>query len=202
MRSQQQKKPAKLGQIRIIAGTYRGRKLPVLAQEGLRPTSDRTKETLFNWLQSDIHNARCLDLFAGSGALGFEALSRGAQHATMVEVQAQATKLLQDNASTLKCREKCTIIHASALALTSNIQAEPFDIVFIDPPFGQGLVIPALENLLQHNLINSHTLLYIEHEQTLTTGTLRSTAFQLKALKQQKAGQCTFGLYTLIPYQG
>ena len=90
------------GSIRIIGGSHRGRKLPVLNAEGLRPTTDRTKETLFNWLMMDVQGANCLDCFAGAGSLGFEALSRGAKSVTFMELDKPAAKQLQANATLLK----------------------------------------------------------------------------------------------------
>ena len=100
----QSNKSAAKGNIRIIAGQHRGRKLPVLMADGLRPTTDRVKETVFNWLMPYIQDATCLDCFAGSGGLGFEALSRGAKSVTFIELNKAAAQQLKENKALLKAR--------------------------------------------------------------------------------------------------
>ncbi|WP_100644355.1 16S rRNA (guanine(966)-N(2))-methyltransferase RsmD [Alteromonas facilis] len=180
------------GNIRIIAGQWRGRKLPVLDAQGLRPTTDRAKETLFNWLMHDVRDAHCLDLFAGSGGLGFEALSRYAQHVTFVERDTQAVEQLKKNAATLKTStEQLTILHTDALSYLKTCDT-PFDIIFVDPPFNQGLLEPVLNTLIQRQLINSDTCLYIESEKTLDT-LPSSLGFTLD--KQKTTDQVAFGLW-------
>jgi len=126
------------GKLRIIGGTWRRRLLPVIDQPGLRPTSDRVRETLFNWLQVDIPAANCLDLFAGSGALGFEAASRGAKQVTMIEQSAPACQVLKKNIQTLQAPQ-ITCYQADALQwLLGNKQI--FNIVFVDPPYSRDLL--------------------------------------------------------------
>ena len=135
------------GKVRIIAGRFRGSRLDVADAPGLRPTADRVRETLFNWLQPRLPGARCLDLFAGSGALGFEAASRGAAHVLMLERDARLAQALRDCAARLKAdavEVRCT----DALALLREPPAAPFDIAFVDPPFGAGLHAPALAALV------------------------------------------------------
>jgi len=122
------------GKLRIVGGRWRSRQLPVAALQGLRPTTDRVRETLFNWLQNDISGAHCLDLFAGSGALGFEAASRGAASVLMLELQAQAVSILEDNIKRLQA-EDIQILRKDALEWLKTASAKPWDIVFIDPPF-------------------------------------------------------------------
>lgn len=119
--------------IRIIGGRWRGRKLPVTDSEGLRPTPDRIRETLFNWLAADCRGARVLDCFAGSGALGFEALSRGASSLTAVELAPPAVDNLRRLAAELEIDE-IDVIAGDALAAIGGLH-EPFDLVFIDPPY-------------------------------------------------------------------
>lgn len=126
------------GQVRIIAGSLRGSKLPVPGHPGLRPTSDRVRETLFNWLQGDIAGANVLDLFAGTGALGFEAASRGAAQVQMVERDAALAGQLRASAERLKC-PNVRVETADALAWLATAVAGPFDVVFLDPPFDAGL---------------------------------------------------------------
>ena len=134
-------KPAP-GHVRIIAGSLRGSKLPVAARPGLRPTSDRARETLFNWLQQEVAGRRVLDLFAGSGALGFEAASRGAAEVQLVERDAQLASSLRESALRLHAaavRVDC----AEALSWLARKPDRAFDLVFLDPPFAAGLHAPA-----------------------------------------------------------
>jgi 16S rRNA (guanine966-N2)-methyltransferase len=121
------------GDVRVIAGQWRGRKLPVPALPGLRPTSDRVRETLFNWLQGEVAGRRVLDLFAGTGALGFEAASRGAAAVVLCEAQAQAAAQLQASIERLHANQ-ISLWRGDALALLAS-GAAPFDGVFLDPPF-------------------------------------------------------------------
>ena len=130
------------GRLRIVAGEWRGRRLPVLDQPGLRPTPDRVRETLFNWLAPLITGARCLDLFAGSGALGFEAASRGAGRVAMIEKSANLVRVLRENRLLLDARQVEVIQADAGLWLAG--QAEPFDLVFLDPPFAENLLGPTL----------------------------------------------------------
>jgi len=126
------------GQVRIIAGTLRGSKLPVADRPGLRPTSDRIRETVFNWLQHEIAGRRVLDLFAGTGALGFEAASRGAAEVVMLERDPQLANGLRATAERLKTttvRVEC----ADALAWLARPPESRFDLVFVDPPFAADL---------------------------------------------------------------
>jgi len=126
------------GQVRIIAGTLRGSKLPVLDMPGLRPSSDRARETLFNWLQHEVAGKRVLDLFAGSGALGFEAVSRGAAEAVLLERDGLLAQSLRDSAKRLKV-ESVRVEYADALTWLARTPDSQFDLAFMDPPFQAGL---------------------------------------------------------------
>ncbi len=130
------------GQVRIIAGRLRGSKLPVADRPGLRPTADRVRETLFNWLQPLLPGARVLDLFAGTGALGFEAASRGAAEVVLVERDPALAAGLRAQAQRLRV-ESLTVHAADALAWLRAGPPRPFDLVFLDPPFDAGLWTPA-----------------------------------------------------------
>lgn len=132
------------GQIRIIAGQWRGRRLPVQDVAGLRPTTDRQKETLFNWLQGELDGAKVLDLFAGAGGLGFEALSRYAQTLVAVERDKKVAAQLKKNGETLGANLK--VVAGDAIHFLKQ-PADTFDLVFIDPPFRKGLVQPTLDLL-------------------------------------------------------
>ncbi|HHM06167.1 MAG TPA: 16S rRNA (guanine(966)-N(2))-methyltransferase RsmD [Gammaproteobacteria bacterium] len=131
--------------LRIIGGRWRGRILRFAPVPGLRPTPDRVRETLFNWLQADLPGARCLDLFAGSGVLGFEALSRGAAAVTLVERDVRAVRVLRDQARMLEA-EGAAIVRAVAQDFLRGAP-RPFDIVFLDPPYA-GQVLPRCIALL------------------------------------------------------
>ncbi|MBE0482072.1 MAG: 16S rRNA (guanine(966)-N(2))-methyltransferase RsmD [Bacterioplanes sp.] len=149
-------------QLRIIGGEWRSRRLRFPAVDGLRPTLDRVRETVFNWLQFDIHNATVLDAFAGSGAMGFEALSRGAAQAVFLEKNAKAALQLKENLTTLGATNAEVWAGDALLWLSQN--PRPFDVVFLDPPFGQNLLQPAVDALTH---LPSGALVYLEHEASL-----------------------------------
>ena len=149
-----------LSKVRIIAGQWRGRKIEFLNLKSVRPTPDRVRETLFNWLSPSISNARCLDLFAGSGALGFEALSRGAANAVLVDKNARVCEKLKEQAKTLKANNT-RIVHQEATQFVTDCQ-DSFDIVFIDPPFNSNLAATLAQALLDSPILNSNTMIYIE----------------------------------------
>jgi len=139
--------PAPPGRIRIIGGRWRGTRLDVPQRPGLRPTSDRVRETLFNWLQTALPGARVIDLFAGSGALGLEAVSRGAAKATLVEHDPALARALREVAARLEGGDAVEVVAADALAWLHAQPDAGFDIAFVDPPFDANLwggVLPAL----------------------------------------------------------
>lgn len=121
-------------QVRIIGGKHRGRKLPVADAPGLRPTPDRVRETLFNWLGQNLSGWHCLDLFAGSGALGFEAASRGAASVVLVEQAPAVARILQTAVAALK-EPALSLVCTDALAYLKKPDIHPLDLVFIDPPY-------------------------------------------------------------------
>lgn len=156
------KKP---GTVRIIGGRWRGRRLPVADLPGLRPSGDRGRETLFNWLEPWIRGARCADLFAGSGALGFEAASRGAVSVVLIEKAAIAVTTLQQNKETLLARDKdldVQVLNQDALAWLKNCSPQSLDIVFVDPPFGSGLEKRSLELMAECECLADDALVYLE----------------------------------------
>ena len=187
--SKQQKQTSKaMGEVRVIAGLWRGRKLPVLNAEGLRPTTDRVKETLFNWLMMDVANARCLDCFAGSGSLGIEALSRQAQAVVFLEKFANAAQQLKKNLSSLKT-DKGTVINTDTLAyLAQKNNDNPFDIIFIDPPFHHQFVPQILPLLQQNNWLAENALIYVETEKNHPPLPL---AENWQIIKEKSAGMVT-----------
>lgn len=148
------------GNVRIIGGRWRGTRLPVADAQGLRPTSGRTRETLFNWLQPELPGARVLDLFAGSGALGFEALSRGAREALLVEREPRLCEALRETARRLDGGDAATVVQADALAFLRAPLHGRFDIVFVDPPFDADLWDAALAQL--DPWVSDRAWLYVE----------------------------------------
>lgn len=147
-------------QLRIIGGQWRSRKLSFPDIAGLRPTLDRVRETLFNWLQFDLAGATVLDLFAGSGALGLEALSREAKHAIFIENNPQAARQLSHNLALLKASQ-AQVIQTDARQWLQQFDGQA-DVVFLDPPFGQGLLQPCLDLLATK--LQRGCLIYVEHE--------------------------------------
>ena len=164
------RRAAASGQLRIIGGRWRGRKFRFKAAEGLRPTPDRVRETLFNWLAADTPEARCLDLYAGSGALGLEALSRGAAFCRFVDVSKSGLSAIRQHLRELDC-QRADYINADALdSLKPGNPEAPFDIVFLDPPFGQSLLAPTLDALQSGNWLAPGAAIYVEssaHEHDL-----------------------------------
>lgn len=152
-------------QLRIIAGQWRGRRLSFPDLPGLRPTPDRVRETLFNWLAPILPGARCLDLFAGSGALGIEALSRGAAETVFVELHPVAVQALRTNLARLDARN-AHIERAEALAWLRQ-PGVPFEIVLLDPPFGQDLLAPVCTALEQGGWLAPVAWIYLEAETAL-----------------------------------
>ena len=180
--------------LRIIGGEWRSRKLPFPAIEGLRPTPDRVRETVFNWLQFHVGGANCLDLFAGSGALGLEALSRGAAHTTFVDQAAAATSQLKRNLTTLKC-QKAEVIQMDAALFADQLlgkEGVQYDLVFLDPPFNKGLVEPICKALEASGQLSDHALIYIETESTAGHLDLPE---HWSALKEKRAGQVLYRIY-------
>ncbi|QYJ82246.1 16S rRNA (guanine(966)-N(2))-methyltransferase RsmD [Shewanella aegiceratis] len=179
------------GQVRIIAGQWRSRKLPIQDLEGLRPTTDRVRETLFNWIAGDLPGARVLDCFGGSGALCFEALSRYAKYAKVFELQAGAAKQLKQNLATLKC-DCAEVVQGDTLVQLKTPPAEGFDVVFIDPPFRKGLAQACIDGLNDQAWLNEDALVYVETEREHPPLNLPA---RWLPLKEKQAGQVTYRLY-------
>lgn len=210
----QDKKPTTkaAGQVRIIGGQFKRRSIGFIDSDGLRPTPDRLRETVFNWLLADIHGARVLDCCAGSGVLGFEALSRGAAHCTFIEASREQAQMLKLSAETLRLSPECHTVYqglAEAVLTEADLQA-PFDVVFIDPPYAKDLWQPILSTLIDQQLIHTDTLIYLEADKALEDQ-LQELALKLQSalnlqhthrferLKQTKVGQAIAGLYRLVP---
>jgi len=179
--------------LRIIGGKWRGRKFNVPPIPDVRPTPNRIRETVFNWLAPFIIDARCLDLFAGSGALGLEALSRGAQEVVFVD---QSKIVIQH--ITVIAKELATeaihfqIIKANALTYLSQKPAQPFDIIFLDPPFHQNLIQPCCKLLAQYGWLSPEARIYLETEAELDILPLLPANWEV--LRSKKAGQVGYHL--------
>lgn len=176
-------------QLRIVGGHWRGRRLRFPSLEGLRPTPDRVRETLFNWLAPLIEGSRCLDLFAGSGALGIEALSRGAAEAVFVERHSAASAQLRENLIALGA-QGWRVERADA-RLWLRGPAQPFEVVFLDPPFGQNLLPPVCTALEQGGWLAPQARIYLETERTLQDLQLPGN---WSVIREKTAGQVSYGL--------
>jgi len=186
------KSTGKIGQIRIIGGQWRGRKLSVLNSEGLRPTTDRVRETLFNWLAPWLPQANCLDCYAGSGALGIEAASRFAAQVTLIEKEAHVARQLQKNIDVLNAPQ-LTLHHADTLRYLAQSRPDtPFNIVFIDPPFRQGLLEHTIQLLESHQWLAEDAVIYTENEVEQDTP---SVPVNWALYREKFAGQVCYRLY-------
>lgn len=183
----------KSNHIRIIGGQWRSRRLPVLDEQGLRPTTDRVRETLFNWLMHELSGARCLDLFAGSGALGLEALSRGAEFVQFVELVKPSAGQIEQNLAILLDRpvETADVHRGDAIAYLRE-QSTAFDLVFLDPPFGTTLLVDAIDALANSDALSTGALVYIEQDATADSPSLPD---HWSLHREAQAGRCRFALY-------
>ncbi len=155
----------KISKVRIIGGTWRGRKIEFPVVEGLRPTPDRIRETVFNWLAPNLANANCLDLFAGSGVLGFEALSRGAKSVSLVDSSQQVVEYLEKSKQLLKANTAQII--GATFSGKLILSRAPFDIVFLDPPYFKNTIKEACAWLKNKNYLAAKALIFIEAESAL-----------------------------------
>lgn len=179
-------------QVRIIGGTHRGRRLSFPDLPGLRPTGDRVRETLFNWLQPILPGARCLDLFAGSGAIGLEAASRGAGAVVMLDQAPAVIKQLQQHVADLRL-EQVQVERADALEWLGRNAVEPFDIVFLDPPFGHDLLGPCCTRLEAGGWLKPDARIYIEMD---VLESLPEMPENWVIVREKKAGQVAYYLFS------
>jgi 16S rRNA (guanine966-N2)-methyltransferase len=185
--------PSGRNSVRIIGGGWRGRRVSFPDLPGLRPTPDRVRETLFNWLQQRIAGARCLDLFAGSGALGLEALSRGAGHVVFVEQAVAAARSLKEQLIRLGGESRAGVIEMGAtryLRACSN-HGKPFDIVFMDPPFGRAALAEYVPLVDVGDWMDSGGLVYLENEKAAGVPALPP---RWELLKSKSAGEVGYHL--------
>ena len=185
----------KASTLRIIGGEWRGRKLQFFPAEGLRPTNDRIRETLFNWLMHEIPAARCLDLFTGSGALGLEALSRGASEVTFIDNNKPTIQQIKTTLKMLEASQGKAICTDALKYIQQEKPEKPLDIIFLDPPFHKNMVPTALELLSNNNWLTDSTLLYIEIENEPSATSQLPSSLLVK--KEKAAGQVKSILATM-----
>lgn len=178
------------GRLRIVAGKWRSRLLPVADVAGLRPTSERIRETLFNWLAPAVEGKRCLDLFAGSGALGFEALSRGARSVVFVERSRKAARILRENIEQLAA-EHAVVHEQDALEFLSAEQDTLFDIVFLDPPFADDVLEDLCRLVDGSGILSRGARIYIEQRRDRPLSRLPDG---WSILKEKTAGNVRYAL--------
>ena len=176
-------------QVRIIGGQWRGRKVSFPDMAELRPTSDRVRETLFNWLQTDVVGAKCLDLFAGSGALGLEALSRGAEEVIFIDSQNKVVEYIRAALETLEGNGHAICTYVKQFC--RNYPPQPFDIIFLDPPFNKNHLDKTAAVLNDPQWIREGGLIYVEHERDLHW----TAPSRWQLLKRKEAGSVCFSLY-------
>lgn len=184
-------RPPSGGELNIIGGTWRSRKLRFPDAGGVRPTPARTRETLFNWLANEVPGSHCLDLFSGSGALGLEALSRGATSATLVEHNPALAEALRQNLALLKSQDG-HVICQSVDQFLARPPARSFDLIFMDPPFRQGWLERLFPLLLEHEWIAPGGCVYVEYESEKTSP-VAPPGWQLH--REKTAGQVTYCLF-------
>ena len=198
MKKPTQKSTKSVNQVRIIGGQHKRRLLTFVDAQGLRPTPDRLKETLFNWLTGYLTDAKILDTCAGSGALGFEAVSRGAKTATLIEPNLAQAQMLKQNAKLLRLSDKLTIVSTDAISAL-NTMHDTFDIIFIDPPYALNLWQPILKNLLDNALIHTDSKIYLEADKPLHSILDDDTSAKFTLIKSTKVGQAMAYLLTPAP---
>lgn len=185
-------------QFQIIGGTHRGRKLYFPDAPGLRPTPNKVRETLFNWIQFESSNKIFLDLFAGSGALSFEALSRGAQQVISIEKDSQAFKSFEKNRNILKS-DKIQIINTNALDFLDKKPTQNFDFILLDPPFHKNILEKALKKLSIEGYLSLGCKIYLESEFEITEHFLSEKISQkFKINKQKRSGQVHYCLIEVL----
>lgn len=177
--------------MRIISGIRRGHKLVEFDGEDIRPTTDRVKESIFNLIQSYVTDASVLDMFSGSGALSFEALSRGASRAVCVDADKRSVEVIRRNAADLDFTDKCEIIHCSCFDYMKKSGAG-FDIIFLDPPYNRGFIEPVLDGIVENGLLKDGGIVVLESDNT----DFRDEIEGLAQIKQRRYGRTYITVYS------
>jgi 16S rRNA (guanine966-N2)-methyltransferase len=182
----------------IIGGEYRGRKFGFPDADGLRPTPSKVRETLFNWIQFESFDKTFLDLFAGSGALSFEALSRGAKQVTSIERNLSAFQSLEKNRKLLKST-KISFFNQDAFIFLKQKNTKTFDFVLLDPPFNKNLVLKALKALKDGDFVTTKSKIYIESEFEITQRYLKEEISEkIEIIKQKQSGAVNYCLIKIL----
>lgn len=176
--------------MRIISGCRRGHKLHEFAGMDVRPTTDRVKEAIFNLIQTYVPNAKVLDMFAGSGALSLEALSRGAESAVLVDIDRESVNIINKNIAELRFGELCKVVTASFSDFAKNCR-DKFDIIFLDPPYNKGFIEPALSLIAENSLLSENGIVVLESDNT----DFKSEIETLQIIKQKKYGRTFVTIY-------
>lgn len=179
--------------MRIISGCRRGHKLFEFEGRDVRPTTDRVKEAIFNLIQFDVPGANVLDMYAGSGALSFEALSRGANHATLLDCDLKSIELIEKNIASLKFNDICTVKNQSCFDYAKTCKYD-YDIIFLDPPYNKGLIEPTLKCINNNNLLSDGGIIVLESDNT----DFKSEIEGLKIIKQKKYGRTYITIYKKV----
>ena len=180
--------------MRVIAGRARGQKLKSPEGLGTRPTTDRIKESLFNIIQNDLYDAAFLDLFAGTGAMGIEALSRGAQKAVFVEIEKKNIEIIHENLTSTKLMENAEVLHKDVLSTIKGLYERDmkFDIIFMDPPYNKGYNIEVIHQITQYDILNDEGILIIER----AAEDIIPKDISLKIFKERNYGSTTMTFLT------
>lgn len=176
--------------MRIISGIRRGHKLLEFQGYDVRPTTDRVKESIFNLIQIYIPQAKVLDMFAGSGALSFEAVSRGADYALLLDSDSRSVELIKRNIAGLKFEGMCEVIKTSCFDYISRCN-EQFDVIFLDPPYNKGFIEPALRGIIENNILSDDGIIVLESDNT----DFSSDADGLEIIKQKRYGRTFVTVY-------
>ncbi len=179
--------------MRVIAGTARSMPLKTVKGMDTRPTTDKTKETLFNILQTDVPECRFLDLFSGSGGIAIEALSRGAAYAVLVEQNGKAAECIRENLAFTKVADRADVHKCEVLTALHRLEGqEPFDIIFMDPPYDQGMEYPVLSCLADSTLADEYTVIVIEASLDTDFSWLEELGYHAYKYKKYKTNQHVF----------
>ena len=180
--------------MRVIAGSARRLTLKTIEGMDTRPTTDRIKETLFNMIQNDIYGCTFLDLFSGSGAIGIEALSRGAKEAVFVEKNPKAADCIRDNLKAARLADKATLLNCDISDALKRIEnrKSAFDFIFMDPPYGLGLEYEVLEHLKTSSILTEDTLIIVEESLDTDPYEMEKYGFQVTRVKEYKSNQHVF----------